>query len=95
MAPTVNHNADTRRFETEAADGALAFLDYTIERNRITLEHTFVPDQLRGKGVAANLARAALSEARQHHWRVIAHCPYVAGFIKRHPDFADLVEPES
>jgi len=74
MPPEVTHNANSRRFETRAADGALAFLNYTIERDRITFEHTFVPDQLRGKGVAANLARAALSEARQRHWKVVAHC---------------------
>ena len=92
MPPEVTHNANSRRFETRAADGALAFLNYTIERDRITFEHTFVPDQLRGKGVAANLARAAFSEARQRHWKVVAHCPYVAGFVKRHPEFADLVE---
>jgi predicted GNAT family acetyltransferase len=88
----VTHNAKSRRFEIPAADGALAFLNYTIEGDRITFEHTFVPDQLRGKGIAANLARAALSEARQRHWKVIAHCPYVAGFVQRHPEFADLVE---
>jgi predicted GNAT family acetyltransferase len=94
MPPAVTHNAKSRRFETGAAEGALAFLLYTIEGNHITLEHTFVPVQLRGTGVGANLARAALSEARRRHWRVIAHCPYVAGFITRHPEFADLVDPE-
>lgn len=95
MPPEVTHNANSRRFETRAADGALAFLNYTIEGDRISLEHTFVPDQLRGKGVATNLARAALSEARQRHWKVIAHCPFVAGFVKQHPEFADLVESKA
>jgi hypothetical protein len=95
IAPAVvTHNANSRRFETQAADGSLAFLDYTFTGNRITFEHTFVPDNLRGKGVAANLARAALTEARQHHWNVIPRCSYVAGFIKRHPEFANLLEPE-
>jgi hypothetical protein len=89
MPFVVTHNANSRRFETRAADGSLAFLNYTIEGDRITLEHTFVPDKLRGNRVAANLARAALTEARQRHWKVIPHCSYVAGFIKRHPEFAD------
>ncbi len=93
-SPVVTHNANSRRFETRAADGSLSFLDYSIEGNRITFEHTFVPDNLRGKRVAANLARAALTEARQHHWNVISRCSYVAGFIKRHPEFANLLEPE-
>jgi len=90
----VTHNANSRRFETRAADGSLSFLDYTIAGDRITFEHTFVPDQLRGKGIAANLTRAALTEARQRHLKVIPRCSYVATFIKRHPEFADLLEPE-
>jgi predicted GNAT family acetyltransferase len=92
--PAAIDNSNFRRFETRAANGSLAFLDYTIEGDRIILEHTFVPDILRGKGVAANLARAALTEARQRHWKVVPHWSYVAGFSKQHPEFADLVEAE-
>jgi predicted GNAT family acetyltransferase len=90
----VTHNANTRRFETRSAGAPLAFLNYTLEGDRITFMHTFVPDKLRGKGIAANLARVALTEARQRHWKVIPCCSYVADFIKQHPEFADLLEPE-
>lgn len=90
----VTHNANSRRFETQAADGSLSFLDYTFTGNRITFEHTFVPEPLRGRGLAATLARAALDEARQRNWKVVPRCSYVAGFIKRHPEFANLLEPE-
>ncbi len=90
----MTHNANSRRFETQSADASLSFLNYTIEGDRITFEHTFVPDKLRGKGIAANLARVALTEARQRHWKVIPRCSYVAGFIKQYPEFADLLEPE-
>lgn len=92
--PVVTHNANSRRFETRSADAPLAFLNYTIEGDLITFDHTFVPDKLRGKGIATNLARVALTEARQRHWKVIPRCSYVAGFIKQHPEFADLLEPE-
>lgn len=92
--PVVTHNADSRRFETRSADAPLAFLNYTIAGDRIIFEHTFVPNQLRGKGIAATLARAALTEAQQSHWKVIPRCSYVAGFIKKHPEFAGLLELE-
>lgn len=92
--PVVTHNTNARRFEIRAAHAPLAFLNYTSAGDRITLEHTFVPDKLRGKGIAANLARAALTEARLRHWKVIPHCAYVAGFIKRNPEFTDLVEKQ-
>lgn len=94
-SPTVvTHNANFQRFETQAADGSLAFLNYTVAGDRITFEHTFVPEPLRGRGLAATLAGAALEEARQRHWTVVPRCSYVAGFIKRHPEFANLLEPE-
>jgi predicted GNAT family acetyltransferase len=93
--PSVTHDATSRRFEIRAGDGLVAFLSYTRDGDRIVFEHTHVPDEMRGKGMAANLARAALEEARQRRWSVIPRCSYVAGFIKRNPQFADLVAPQA
>ncbi|HAO80044.1 MAG TPA: phosphoenolpyruvate--protein phosphotransferase, partial [Verrucomicrobia subdivision 3 bacterium] len=63
-APTtplaVTHNAKLQRFEAQAGDAPLAFLSYTQEGERVILDHMFVPDELRGRGMAATLARAAL-----------------------------------
>lgn len=87
---SVEHNADLQRFEWRSGDLACAFLSYTREGDRIFVDHTFVPENLRGRGIAAQLARAALEEARQQGWSVVPRCAYVAGFIKRHPEFADL-----
>lgn len=92
--PIVLHKADSRRFEIRSADGISAFLNYTLAGDLITIEHTYVPDCLRGKGVAAHLVRGALHEARKSRWRVVPRCSYVASFIQRHPEFADLLEPQ-
>jgi len=95
MPQIVSHNENTRRFESRAVDGPLAFLNYTIAGDHITFEHTFVPDKLRGQGLAALLAHAALTEARRAGWKIIPACSYVAAYIKRHPEFADLIKPFS
>lgn len=87
--PAVTHNAEQQRFELQTAPPA--FLSYTREGNRVIMDHTYVPDELRGRGLAADLVRAALTEARQQHWSVVPACSYVAAFIDRHPEFADLV----
>jgi len=87
----VTHNVKLQRFELQSGVVPLAFLSYTHEGERVVLDHTFVPDDLRGQGIAAALVRAALNEARQRHWRIDPRCPYVATFIKRNSDFADLV----
>ncbi len=90
----VVHNASLRRFEDQTGDGP-SFLSYTFEGDCVVFDHTFVPDALRGRGIAAKLARAALEEARQRRWKVVPRCSYVAAFINRHPEFADLVVRES
>ena len=88
----VTHNVKLQRFEWQTGNAPLAFLSYTHEGERAVLDHTFVPDDLRGQGIAAALARAALNEARQRRWKIVPRCSYVAGFIERNPEFADLVE---
>ena len=88
--PVIN-NVNHQRFEAEV-DGQLAFASYIRESDRVIFDHTFVPDLLCGKGVAATLVRAALDEARQQRWRIVPRCSFVAGFIERNPEFSDLVD---
>jgi predicted GNAT family acetyltransferase len=91
----VTHDAASRRFEVRVGDHPLAFLSYSSDGDQIIFEHTFVPNELRGKEIASNLVRAALEEAKQRRWRVVPRCSYVAAFIKRNPQFADLVATEA
>ena len=69
----------------------LALMSYSRDGGRVVFDHTYVPEQFRGKGVAAALVRAALNEAREQHWQIVPQCSYVAAFIERHPEFASLV----
>ncbi|HZP61649.1 MAG TPA: GNAT family N-acetyltransferase [Opitutaceae bacterium] len=91
VAPlSIHHHPDRQRFE--AQDGAhLAFLSYVPEDGRVIIEHTYVPEGLRGRGVGAALARAALEEARRLGWKIVPQCSFVADFIRRNPAYADLV----
>ncbi|MES2307032.1 MAG: GNAT family N-acetyltransferase [Gemmatimonadota bacterium] len=57
----------------------------------IDLLHTEVDPALRGRGVANDLARAALDHARAQGLRVIPTCPFVQSWLKRHPEELDLV----
>jgi predicted GNAT family acetyltransferase len=53
--------------------------------------HTEVPPALEGHGIGGELAHAALEFARSQDWKVIAQCPFVADYIRRHQEYADLV----
>ena len=57
----------------------------------IDLVHTEVPEDFSGQGHAATLARGALADARERGLRVVPSCPYVASYIEKHPEHADLV----
>lgn len=86
----VHHNVPERRFEA-VVDGHLSVADYVVEAGTVTFTHTFVPPELRGRGVAEKLVRAALTWATQEKRRVIPACSYVARFIERHAEFRGLV----
>ena len=79
------------RFEIHIGD-QIAILQYREAPGHIDLIHTEVPDELGGRGVAGKLASFALDYARAHGLRVKPTCPYVAAYIARHAEYADLVE---
>ena len=62
-----------------------------IGQLRIVLPHTVVPDAFAGKGVGSALAVTALSYARDHGMKVLPRCPFIAGYIKKHPEWHSLV----
>src|SRR5271169_6705551 len=78
------------RFELEQ-DGHLASLDYTLAGEVLALLETQVPESLRGTGIAGLLAKTALEYARKHHLKVDVVCPFVAGYLKTHPEYDDLL----
>jgi predicted GNAT family acetyltransferase len=87
----IQHNTQRQRFETRI-DGRAAYLTYTFQGDVVLFDHTFVPEEFRGKGIAAALVREGLEEARRQRWKIVPTCSYVAAFIRRHPEFAGLVK---
>ena len=89
-APAVQHDAAARRYSL-TVDGAAAVLDYELAGDTVTFTHTFVPAELRGRGLAELLVRQGLADARRDQRRVVPQCSYVARFIERHPEYQDLL----
>jgi len=87
---TVTHRPESSRYEA-IVDGHRSVCEYAFEGTRMIFTHTFVPPELRGRGVAELLVRAALADARTAGRRVVPACSYVAKFIERHHEYQDLV----
>lgn len=80
---------------TITVDGVAAGeLTWTDVGDRRVLEHTGVRDSFEGQGLAGKVVRQALDDARSQGLRVVPLCPYVARYIDRHPDDADLVDQD-
>ena len=89
--PVVNNEA-ARRFEARLGD-EVAFAEYRLADGVIILPHTVVPEAFAGKGVGGQLAKAALSYAREQGLEVVPTCPFMAGYITKHPEWHDIVQP--
>ena len=90
MTDTVRDNAAQHRFELEV-EGHTAFLYYRLAPGVITLVHTEVPPALGGRGVGSALVRGALEAIRAKGLKVVATCPFVSGYMGKHPEFNDLL----
>lgn len=86
----VTHNEHERRFET-LVQGQLAVCEYMIQGGAMVFTHTYVPSELRGRGVAQKLVRAALEHAREQNRKVVPACSYVAAYIERAREFQPLL----
>lgn len=86
----IYHNQPAQRFEV-SVDGMLSVAEYRRDGNRIIFTHTGVPPALRGHGIAAKLVRAALEYARAEHLIAVPVCWYVDAFIRRNPEYRDLL----
>ncbi len=84
-------NPERSRFELEE-QGLVAFADYRLHGDRLSIPHVEAPPALRGTGAAGRLMTGVLDIARERGLKVVPLCPYAAAFIQRHPEYQDLVD---
>jgi hypothetical protein len=85
-------NRTEHRFEASVEGSLAGFADYQETNGRLVFTHTEVDPASSGQGVGGALARYGLDEARRQHLRVVPICSFIARWIERHPDYADLVD---
>jgi predicted GNAT family acetyltransferase len=92
MTEAITHKVEARRFEMPV-EGHLCVLDYSpAGQGTVSFDSVRVPDAVGGRGLAGQLTRHALDWARGQDLTVRPSCPYVASWIQRHPDYADLLD---
>lgn len=92
MSLTVQENADAHRYEAVDEAGVVAgFVECVDHRGTRLLFHTQVDEAFEGQGVGSTLARQALDQALATGLEVHVSCPFIKGWIGKHPEYADKV----
>ena len=96
MSELVFSNDEQQHRYEARRDGALAaFAEYNLlADNIIMFTHTEVQPAFEGQGVGSALARHVLDAARSAGQQVIPVCQFIAGYIRKHPDYVDLVRAD-
>jgi predicted GNAT family acetyltransferase len=91
---SVSKNAEQSRYEARVDEKLAGFAEYELDEGRIVFTHTVVEDEYEGQGVGSALARQALDDVRADGaLRVVPRCRFIKGWIEKHPDYQDLVQP--
>jgi uncharacterized protein len=86
----VRDNKTKNRFELDV-EGGLAFANYRSTPQALIITHTETPAALRGRGIASELVEGALALIRADGHKVIAGCGFVVDYLRKHPEYGDLV----
>jgi len=86
----VRNNRPQSRFEL-GVEGGIAFANYRLTPSTVIITHTETPRELRGRGVGSELIKGALVLIRADGHKVIAACGFVVDYLRKHPEYGDLV----
>jgi predicted GNAT family acetyltransferase len=91
MDPTVRNDPEAHRYEIREGDRLLGIAAYQHRGSTLVMTHTEVDQDSGRSGLGGTLVRGALDDVRSQGFKVVPLCPFVRGWIDRHPDYADLV----
>lgn len=90
-APSIVDQADAGRYEALVEGVIAGTLQYRRSPGRVLLIHTEVLPHHEGRGIGSALARRSFDDARAEGRMIIVTCPFLAGWLERHPDDAEGV----
>jgi predicted GNAT family acetyltransferase len=94
LAVQFRDDPDQHRYVAEVDGRVVAIAVYQLRAGRHIFVHTEVNSAHGGKGVGAALARFALDDVKAQGGNVVPLCPFIAAWIKRHPDYEAIVDHE-
>lgn len=92
MGYDVKHDKINQQFVT-TVEGKEAYLRYSLRgTDTIDFIYTYVPNELRGKGLAAIIAKEGFKYAEENNLKVVPTCPYILTFIEKYPEYKKFIK---
>jgi len=91
---TIHNQPERHRYEALVGDTLAGYCEYNLVGDAIMFTHTEVLTAFEGQGVGSRLARHVLDEARAKAMHVIPVCQFIAGYLRKHREYIDLVRPD-
>ena len=89
MSEEVRRTAD--KFLIRLGPGKYAYLKYHLEGGTMYIDATFTPKEYRGRGLAAELTKAAIEYARENSLKIVPNCSYAKDYFEKHPEYRDIL----
>ena len=87
----VDHNAARSRYELRLGERTVGFMAYRTDSGTQVLAHTEIDPALEGRGLGSRLVAMALDDIRSRGLSFVPLCPFVAWYLRQHPENDDLV----
>lgn len=91
METSVTHDAAAGRYDIALDGRNIGHASYRPAGDAVRIVHTEIARQYEGRGLAGVLAKSMLDDLRKRQIAVIPVCSYIVTYIRRHPEYADLV----
>ncbi len=95
MNISVTDNPSELRYELHLDSELAGQIRYRRQPDAVVLVHTEVEPRFEGHGLGRRLVQGALDDLRARGLALVPLCPFVADFIGRHPEYADLVTTDT
>ena len=87
----VRNDAARNRYELVQGGEVLGYAEYEAQGDTLDFTHTQVGEEHQGEGLGERLVRGALDDVRAQGQKVVASCPFVDSFIRKHAEYGDLL----
>ena len=89
--PVLVRNDEAHRYELHVGGQVVAFTDFRVRPNYVVMVHTETDPAFEGRGYGSALVKGLLADVQARGEKIKAECPFVAAYIERHPEYADVL----